>query len=192
MNTGSIAKLKEKHGVELKYTLFPLHPYIPDEGMSIEDLFRGRDIDIEAVKKQMRELMEREGLEYSDRTMTYNSRPAQELAKWAETQKCGQSIHDVLYRAYFVDNTNLADAGELVAIAGSLDLDRGKATEVVENRLYSDEVDADWKRCRELGIMAIPSYLCSDRKRVGAQSYPSLEKLILAEDDPAGSSDILL
>ena len=65
-------------------------------------------MDIEASKARMAKLMEKEGLDYGERTMTYNSRLAQELAQWAVTQSGGEKIHEALFRAYFVDNTNLA------------------------------------------------------------------------------------
>ena len=52
--------------------------------MSLKELFAGRDIDVEAMYKRMKGLMDAEGLEYGRRTHTYNSRLAQELGKWAD------------------------------------------------------------------------------------------------------------
>ena len=46
---------------------------------------------------------------YGRRTHTYNSRLAQELGKWADTQPGGEAIHDALYKAYFVDTRNIGD-----------------------------------------------------------------------------------
>jgi len=52
--------------------------------------------------------MEEEGLPYSAaRNMSYNSRLAQELAKWAETKGAADQIHDPIFRAYFVDLKNI-------------------------------------------------------------------------------------
>jgi len=42
--------------------------------------------------------MAAEGLPFTRRTKTYNSRPGQELAKWAETKPEGQGIHYALFR----------------------------------------------------------------------------------------------
>ena len=66
---------------------FPLHPETPAEGQSLEDLFAGRGFDIEAMNARLEGLAEAEGLAYSRRTHTYNSRLAQELGAWAETSQ---------------------------------------------------------------------------------------------------------
>ena len=89
---------------------FPLHPDTPAEGRSLEDLFRGRQIDLQAAHARLQALMDAEGLPYRRRTHTYNSRLAQELAKWAETKPGGDAVHDALFKAYFVDGWTIGDA----------------------------------------------------------------------------------
>ena len=42
--------------------------------MSLEELFAGRNVDIDAMYTRMKGLMVAEGLEYGKRTHTYNSR----------------------------------------------------------------------------------------------------------------------
>ncbi len=176
-----IKQLQQKYEINLSYTLFPLHPDVPDEGITIEELFRGRNIDIEAAQERLKNLMEQEGLEYGNRAMTFNSRLAQELAKWADSQPGGQAIHDLLYRAYFVEGHNLADVEFLVSIAASLDLDETEARDILVNRKFSAAIDADWQRCRELKIMAVPTYLCNGEKLVGAQTFEVLETLVVSQ-----------
>ena len=92
-------RLRAEYEIEFRYTLFPLHPDTPDEGLSLEQLFAGRSFDIEAAQSRLARLIAEEGLPFSQRAMTYNSRLAQELAKWAETQGGGAGIHDAMYRA---------------------------------------------------------------------------------------------
>ena len=72
--------------MEVTLIHFPLHPETPVQGQSLEDLFAGRDMDINAMYLRMKGLMDAEGLEYGPRTHTYNSRLAQELGKWADQQ----------------------------------------------------------------------------------------------------------
>ena len=68
--------------MSIKWVQFPLHPETPQEGLSLEELFAGRDLDIPAIQEHLKELMRLEGLPYGNRTHTYNSRLAQELSKW--------------------------------------------------------------------------------------------------------------
>ena len=114
-----VEKLKAAYDVEIQNVHFPLHPDTPMEGKSLEELFAGRDYDPEAMYARMKGLMDEEGLPYAQRTHTYNSRLAQELGKWADTQPGGDAIHMKLYQAYFVDQKNIADIDLLVGIAYS-------------------------------------------------------------------------
>ena len=125
-------------------------------------------------------LMESEGLEYGDRTHTYNSRLAQELAKWADTQPGGEAIHMALYRAYFVDGTNLARTDDLIEICEGLGLSGGEARSVLETRSFSDAVDRDWQRSMELGVRGVPTFAVRDQEVVGAQPYEVLEQLVVS------------
>lgn len=152
--------------------------------MTLEQLFAGRNFDVSAAQVRMARLMADEGLAYGERTMTYNSRLAQELAKWAESQSNGELIHDALFQAYFVENVNLADVDRLVAIAEQIGLDGDEAKRILENRDFRDAVDADWQRSRELGVTGVPTFVAANRGVVGAQPYEQLEALVQAAAAP--------
>jgi predicted DsbA family dithiol-disulfide isomerase len=173
-----VERLRANYQIDVKITNFPLHPETPEEGLTLEQLFAGRDINIPAAKTRLSRLMADEGLPYGDRTMTYNSRLAQELAKWAETQSGGDAIHDALFRAYFVDGLNIARLETLVEIAQQVGLSRDEAREVLESRRFKNTVDADWQRSIELGVTGVPTFVASDRAVVGAQPYEELEALV--------------
>ena len=174
----SIEKLSKKYQVKLVYTLFPLHPYTPEEGLTMEELFRGREYEVKSARERLRRLMDAEGLEYGNRTKTYNSRLAQELAKWAETCESGNHIHNALYRAYFVDGVNLAKVENLVSVAESIGLDGQNARKVLNDRLYKNAVDQDWEKCYRRSISAVPTYICKDQRLIGAQSYLAFEQIL--------------
>lgn len=127
----------------------------------------------------MSDLMRQEGLSYGTRTRTYNSRLAQELAKWAEEQPGGQRIHEALFAAYFADGANLARVDRLVEIAGSLGLSESRAREVLESRSYRAAIDRDWARAAELGVTAVPTFVMNGRGLVGAQPYAVLEQFVI-------------
>jgi predicted DsbA family dithiol-disulfide isomerase len=173
-----IQRLQKEHGVKVQWIHFPLHPDTPAEGKSLEELFRGRGYDIPKMQAQMRARMEAEGLPYGDRKMTFNSRLAQELGKWAETQPGGEAIHDALFRAYFVDGRNVGDADVLVDVAKSVGLDEAKAREVLEKRTHKAAVDADWEKSRLYGVTGVPTFVMGERGVVGAQPYEVLEQLV--------------
>ncbi len=164
--------------MKVQWVHFPLHPDTPQEGRSLEDLFRGRGYDVAKMQAQMRARMQAEGLPYGDRRMTYNSRLAQELGKWADTQPGGEAIHDALFKAYFVDGLNIGDPKVLLEVAKSAGLDEAKAREVLETRSYKDAVDADWDKSRQYGVTGVPTFVAGRQGVVGAQPYETLVQLI--------------
>lgn len=172
----SIEKLQANYPVDIHWVHFPLHPETPAEGQSLAELFAGRDI--EPIRQRLKALMQEAGLPYGERTHTYNSRLAQELGAWADTQPGGEKIHDALYRAYFVDNINIGDLEALVAIAEANGLDAAEARRVLEQREFSDAVNADWQRSRDLGITGVPTFHQNDLLVVGCQPYEILERFV--------------
>ena len=164
--------------MRVKWIHFPLHPDTPQEGRSLEQMFAGRGYDIEKMYAQMRARMQAEGLPYGKRTMTYNSRLAQELGAWADTQPGGEAIHDALFRAYFVDAKNIGDPEVLVEIAASVGLPAEQAREVLEKRTYKAVIDADWEKSHQYGVTGVPTFVIGNQGVVGAQPYEALEELV--------------
>ncbi len=126
----------------------------------------------------MKALMEEEGLPYNaERNMTYNSRLAQELAKWAEGKAKADEIHDPIFRAFFVDVENIGKREVLVGIAEKAGLPADEAMEVLVSRSFKEAVDEDWRRCAELGVTAVPTFVIGRTMMVGAHPYEELERL---------------
>lgn len=172
-------RLRREYDLAVAWVHFPLHPETPPEGMLLTDLFAGREAEIAVMRQRLESLMEQEGLPYGERTRTYNSRLAQELAVWAVTREGGEAIHDALFRAYFVDDRNIADLEVLVSVAESVGLPGDEARRVIEERSLRSQVDEDWQRSRQLGIPGVPAYLAGRHYAVGAQPYEVLEELVV-------------
>ena len=173
-----IEKLKAEHNVKVEWVHFPLHPDTPAEGRALSKLFGGRDADRQARHAQMKARMTAEGLPYGERTMTYNSRLAQELGKWADTQPGGEALHDALFRAYFVETRDISQPVVLLEIAERVGLPLDAAREVLEKRTFKDAVDEDWKLSRQYGVTGVPTFVVGRHGVVGAQPYEALEQLV--------------
>ena len=183
-----IEKLQREHGVKIEWVHFPLHPETPAEGQSLEELFRGRNVDRKAMHAQMKARMDAEGLPYGERTMTYNSRLAQELGKWADTQPGGEAFHDAMFRAYFVEARDISQPDVLLDIAKGVGLSVDDAREVLEKRTFKEAIDADWALSRQYGITGVPTFVVGRRGVVGAQPYEALEALVRRAAASEGAS----
>jgi len=182
-----IEKLKTAHNVKVEWVHFPLHPETPPEGRALAALFGGDEADRQTRHAQMKARMTAEGLPYGERTMTYNSRLAQELGKWADTQPGGEALHDALFRAYFVDACDISQPAVLVDVAQRVGLSVEGAREVLEKRTFKDAVDADWKLSRQYGITGVPTFVVGRYGVVGAQPYEALEQLVEKGGQEAGA-----
>ena len=147
------------------------------------ELYAGRNVDPEAMYARMKGLMDAEGLPYGRRTHTYNSRLAQELGKWADTQPGGVALHDALYKAYFVEARNIGDPEVLVELAESVGLPAEEARAVLAERRFKEAIDADWAKSHRYGVTGVPTFVADRHGVVGAQPYEVLEQLL----DKAGA-----
>jgi len=173
-----IERLRKEHGVQVKWVHFPLHPDTPAEGKTLEALFAGRGFDVAKKQAEMRARMQAEGLPYGNRTMTFNSRLAQELGSWADTQPGGEAIHDALFKAYFVDGRNIGDKDVLLEVCQSIGLPVDQAKEVLEKRAFKAAVDAYCEKSLRYGVTGVPTFVIGQNGVVGAQPYEVLEQLV--------------
>lgn len=141
-------------------------------------MFRGREDALEGFYQQIKSIADSYDLPYSKRDMTYNSRLAQELAAWADTEEGGEKLHNQLYEAYFVANKNIADLTVLLEIVAAAGLDVTRAEEVLTQRLFSSEIDQHWQRAQSMGLSGVPTFVCDELYVVGHQQYEVLLRFL--------------
>ena len=185
MSAGRVRKLEAEYDVTVRYTYFPLHPETPSEGRPLAELFAGREALLDDMSRRLRALMEAEGLEYGDRTHTYNSRLAQELAASADEAGVTDAMHDALFRAYFVEGRDISDASVLTELATEVGLDPDLTRAVIEDRRNEDVIDAHWERALSFGISGVPTFAAGGFGVVGAQPYETLQLLMERVGAPA-------
>ncbi len=164
--------------IQIRWTAFPLHPDTPEEGLTLEALFAGRNFDIPQIKSHLKTAAKDFGVDIGDRRKTYNSRLAQELGKWAESKSKGDEFHLAAFKAYFINGQNIAKIPILVDIAKSVNLSEKEAQTVLEKRSFSQAVSSDWRRAVEMEIRAVPTFLFNGQSLPGAQKYETLDRLM--------------
>lgn len=177
-----IDRLQKEYEIQIRWTAFPLHPETPEDGLTLEQLFAGRNIDIAKARDRLRQVARELGLPLGERTRTYNSRLAQELAKWAESKGKGDEFHKAVFEAYFIAGKNIGKIDELALLAQSLGLRDEEARQVLMSRTFKEAVDTDWSRCHALGITAVPTFVIDHQGVVGFQPYETLEQLLRTKD----------
>ena len=146
--------------------------------MELSEMFAGREAMIADMQARLTQIAATEGLPLVLRSRTYNSRRAQELGKWAESQGVGNLFHQAVYRAYFVDGINIGLIDELVVIAQTIGLPAEEARKVIQTQSFAVSVDADWQRARELRVSAVPTHLYEGKRLAGFGPYDDFVRLI--------------
>ena len=157
-----------------------MHPDTPESGLSLEQLFANQPVDIHAMLARLKQVAAELNLPFGERSMTYNSRLAQELGLWAEGQGKGDAFHAAAFQAYFADGKNLALAPVLLELAGAVGLPKDPAEAVLKTRSYADAVDQDWALARQKQVTAVPTFIMGINKLVGAQPYDALVQVMTA------------
>jgi predicted DsbA family dithiol-disulfide isomerase len=173
-----IDRLQKEYPIQIQWVAFPLHPETPEDGTTFEELFPGYPIDIKKVEQRLKDVAHQLSLPLGKRAKTYNSRLAQELAKWAESKGKGNEYHKAVFQAYFVEGRNISAGDELVSITKSLSLPEKEARKALELRLFKKTVNSDWSRCHALGITAVPTFVIDHQTVVGFAPYEDLEHLL--------------
>jgi predicted DsbA family dithiol-disulfide isomerase len=173
-----IDQLQKNYDIEVLWTAFPLHPETPEDGLTLEELFAGQPVDIKKIMARLKQVADELGLPLGERKKTYNSRLAQELAKWAESKGKGDEFHKAVFQTYFVEGMNIGKIDELVDLAKSLGLPDKEARSVLELRTFKEKVDSDWSRSHALGITGVPTFMVDQQGTVGFQPYEVLEQFL--------------
>jgi predicted DsbA family dithiol-disulfide isomerase len=129
--------------------------------------------------RRLKMLMDAEGLPFDEgRDMTFNSRLAQELAKWGEGKSESEQFNMALYQAYFMDKQNIGDLEVLMRVVEQVGLPLDEARDVLNQRLMRSAVDADWQYARSIGVTGVPTFAVGLTGVVGAQPYEQLAHLL--------------
>ena len=170
--------MQNEFEIDIKWTAFPLHPETPAEGLTLEELFAGRPVNVKQVLEHLNKTARDLGLPFGKRERTFNSRLAQELGKLAEKQGCGEQFHIAVFKAYFAEGLNIGLESTLVDLGTAVGLPAEQALEALKKRTFEEAVDKDWKRSYQLGVKAVPTFMMNGVSLVGAQPYEKLVQLM--------------
>jgi predicted DsbA family dithiol-disulfide isomerase len=170
----SIEKIEKNLDVTAKWRCFPLHPEIPDEGISIARLLNTSTEEVRSYMQTLKNKAKDIGLPFGQLQDTYNTRFSQELGLWADSLGRGYAFHKAAFRAYMVEGKNIAKKSVLLELSRSVGLPGAEAEDILEARAFKDAVDKDWDESRRLNIQAVPTLIFNGQRLVGFQTYEKI------------------
>ena len=173
--------------IVVRYVYFPLHPETPIDGMTLQQLFAGRNVDVEKSQAELGKMMRDEGLSYGLRTHTYNSNAAQHLAKYLEMIDTGvdaeiaRRFRAEVFLAYFARGENIARPDVLADILLKSGVEGVEVQQALTDTAAAGELTADWEYCRNNYVTSVPAYRIGGNWVRGCGGVEVLESLIRAE-----------
>ena len=158
--------------------MFPFRSDTPKDGLSLSACFSDDPLVVNERMRNLKETAEVLGLPFGTPEMIYNSRSAQELGLWAESEGKGDAFLQALYVAYFVDSKNIARISVLVETAASVGLPAENVDEVIKAGIFEERVDRDWAMAEAMNILVLPTFVINGDRLVGAKPYRKLQRLI--------------
>lgn len=173
--------MQENYDVTVTWRAFPFSPETPVAGESIADVLlrKGILMSVEQMVGDMQDIASAYDVPFGDIKNNYNTRLMQEVGLWAQEKGRGLAFQAEGLKANFVTNENVSDTDVLLKLVSNIGLDSLEARLVIEDRLYSDAVDADWQAVQKYDIVAAPTHIIENERLVGAQSYQALEKFVV-------------
>ena len=150
LSQARVAGLVERHGLEVRWTPFELHPEIPPGGT---DRRWGKP----GAGSVLRPLAESAGLPLERRTRVVNTRRALALSVWAGSDPAWPTLHRTLFGAYWAEDADLDDPLVLTSIAEAAGI-RGAAEAIARGEGVPEVVSAK-ERALDLGIGGTPGWL---------------------------------
>ena len=181
----AIAKLEAEEKVEIVWHSFQLDPGFPLDSAvpCMENLSRRKGYPLAQVKGMCDNLTQAGkayGIDFHfDKALTFNTKDAHRLIKWADTEGKSSELKEAFMLAYFTNGSDLSDPKNLLTVVETVGLDTEAAQKVLDSDTYTEEVDQDILRARELGIGGVPYFLVNGTLPIsGAQPDQVFERVI--------------
>ena len=171
--------------VDVNWHAFQLDPSLPEhyEGSELDYLVKAKGMPEEQVAGMMQHVAEQakaEGLNYNfDALRPANSFTALRLLALAKNHGIGNEMKEALLSAHFEKGLDTGDKATLQKLAEEVGLDTAEAAEVLSGDKYTDEVNSDGVRARELGVTGVPFFIFENKYGVsGAQPTEVFEQVL--------------
>jgi predicted DsbA family dithiol-disulfide isomerase len=167
---------------------FQLHPGLRAEpGLGLERYLAERKgwslAQIRANHDRLAQAGAELGLDYRfEKAVIADTFDAHRLLQLARAEGKGSAMEERLFRAYFTEGVNLADASVLARLAGEAGIDPGKAAAMLADKEeFADAVRADIGEAENLGVNGVPFFVFDRRFAVSGAQDTEVFKRALAQ-----------
>lgn len=164
------------HPFKIEWHPFQLNPEMPANGMDrreyLEAKFGGQKGAVEAYLPVVKE-SENAGLEinFEGIQRTPNTLDAHRLIHWAGLEHRQTLVVARLFKAYFIEGSDIGSHAILADIAEATEMDRDMVLRLLKTDADKDDIQARDQDARKKGVRAVPTFLIAGKHVLpGAQS----------------------
>ncbi|TNF18629.1 MAG: DsbA family oxidoreductase [Rhodobacteraceae bacterium] len=174
------------HPFVIEWHPFQLNPEMPAEGMDrrayLETKFGGKEAAVQAYLP-VQQHAEKAGLKIDLEaiTRTPNTLDAHRMIHWAGLEGKQSAMVSALFRAYFVEGSDIGDRDILADLADSVGLDASVIHRLLESDCDIQEIRDRDAAGREIGVTSVPTFVVDGKHAVPGAQPPELWAKVIAE-----------
>jgi predicted DsbA family dithiol-disulfide isomerase len=162
---------------EITWRPFQLNPDMPAEGMARADYIATKFGDSghsRRIHQTIAEAGATVGLDFAfDKIKrSPNTRNAHRLIRYATKQGVGSDAVTRLFEGYFLQGRDVGDIATLAKIAAEAGLDEREARAFLSGDSERDEIVAEDRNARRLGVNAVPCYIFAGQYAISGAQEP--------------------
>lgn len=181
----ALKQFPDKDKVQIEWKSFQLNPdMITNPNKKIDAyLAEVKGISLEqaqSMNERVTAMAEEVGLTYHfDKAIVANSFDAHRFTHFAKSKGLQDAAEERLFKAYFTEGKNTADASTLVELGVEIGLDELELKELLKSTSFSDEVQEDITEARNIGVGGVPFFVFDRKYAVsGAQASESFLQVL--------------
>jgi len=167
--------------VQVRWLAFQLNPDIPAGGVDrrsyLEQKFGGPER-AKQIYARIKAASDEVGISFDfDRIVRQpNTVDAHRLIAWAQDLdlKASDALIERLFRAYFVDGTDIGDIDTLAGVAGDAGFDATAARTWLASDAGRTAIEAEERHSRALGVNGVPFFVFNQRLAVSGAQPPEV------------------
>jgi len=169
--------LRPETAAEITWRPFQLNPDMPAEGMARAEYIAnkfGDSAHSRRIHQTIAEAGASVGIDFAfDRIKrSPNTRNAHRLIRLGTKRGVGGAVVDRLFHGYFLEGRDVGDSATLATIAAEAGIDRAEALAFLESNEEREEIIAEDRNTRRLGINAVPCFIFAGQYAVSGAQEP--------------------
>ena len=181
----ALEQFPNKNKIEIEWKSFQLNPnMITNPNKKIDAyLAEVKGISLEQAKEmneRVTAMAKEVGLTYHfEKAIVANSFDAHRFTHFAKSKDLQDAAEERLFKAYFTEGKNTADASTLVELGVEIGLDENEVNALLQSTTFSEAVNEDINEARNIGVSGVPFFVFDRKYAVsGAQASESFLQVL--------------